>query len=77
MTNITTQISDDLHHSLSFVAKKMHRSEDDIIHKAIEAYVQALQEDIEDYNAAIEALNDTNPTISWERVQKEHGLLED
>ncbi|XVN43288.1 MAG: hypothetical protein RCG15_03135 [Candidatus Rickettsia vulgarisii] len=81
--NITTQIPDELNRSLSFVAKEMHKSESEIIHEAIEAYVRELREDIEDAEIALARKNSPNRKFYTseemkkkleERYQKEHGL---
>jgi len=76
MSVVTARIPDALDKDLTEVAKSMERSKNFIILKAIQNYVLELQEDIEDYNDAIEALKDNSPTISWEEVQRNCGLLE-
>ena len=83
MTSITTTIPDELNHALSFVAKSMDESRDDIIYKAIKAYVQELQEDIEDAEEALAAMNDKDMKCYTSeemkerletRYRMEHGL---
>ena len=76
MSVVTARIPDALDKDLTEVAKSMERSKSFIILKAIQNYVLELQEDIEDYNDAMEALKDNSPTISWEEVQRNCGLLE-
>jgi predicted transcriptional regulator len=76
MSVVTANIPDELNKALTEVAKSTERSKSHIILKAIQNYVLELQEDIEDYNDAIEALKDDGPTISWEEVQRNCGLLE-
>ena len=76
MSFVTARIPDALDKYLTEVAKSMERSKNFIILKAIQNYVLELQEDIEDYNDAMEALKDNSPTISWEEVQRNCGLLE-
>ena len=76
MSTITARIPDSLNKSLTEVAKSMERSKNFIVLKAIQNYVLELQEDIEDYNDAIETLKDDSPTISWNQVQRNCGLLE-
>ena len=75
MSVVTARISDELNTTLFTIAKKIERPKSYIVAKAIEAYVQELQEDIEDYNDAIEILAQNNKTIPWEEVQRKHGLL--
>ena len=54
MSTITARIPDDLNAALIEVAKQTERSKSHIILKAIQNYVLELQEDIEDYNNAVE-----------------------
>jgi hypothetical protein len=77
MSVITARISDDLDKALTAVAKSTERSKSFIVSKAIQNYVLELQEDIEDYNDAIEILARNEPRVSWEEVQRNCGLLED
>jgi predicted transcriptional regulator len=77
MSTITARIPDDLNAALTEVAKQTERSKSHIILKAIQSYVLELQEDIEDYNTALEVLTQNNPRVSWEEVQRNCGLLED
>ena len=74
MTSITTQIPDKLNHSLCLLAEELNQSPSDIVNKAIEAYVQELQEDAEDYTEALRIVNQNNKTIPWEQVQRECGF---
>ena len=76
MSVVTARIPDALDKDLTEVAKSIESSKNFIILKAIQNYVLELQEDIEDYNDAMEALKDNSPTISWEEVQRNCGLLE-
>jgi len=77
MSVITARIPDTLNKALTEVAKSMERPKSFIILKAIQNYVLELQEDIEDYNDAIEILARNEPRVSWEEVQRNCGLLED
>ena len=77
MSTITARIPDDLNAALTKVAKQTERSQSHIILKAIQSYVLELQEDIEDYNTAVEVLAQNNPRVSWEEIQRNCGLLED
>jgi len=74
MSTITARIPDDLNAALTEVAKLTERSKNHIIYKAIQNYVCELQEDIEDYNEAIEALKDDSPPIPLEEVMKKLGF---
>lgn len=76
MNIITARIPKDLNVSLTAIAKKTDRSKSYIVVKAIKKYILELQEDIEDYNDAIEILAENNPRVSWEKVQRDCGLLE-
>ena len=76
MSTITARIPDDLNVALTEVAKLTERSKNHIIYKAIQNYVLELQEDIEDYNTAVEVLAQNNPTYSLEEVMKELGFEE-
>jgi predicted transcriptional regulator len=77
MSVVTARISDELNKSLFTIAKKIERPKSYIIAKAIEAYVQELQEDIEDYNDAIEILAQNNRAIPLEELIQELGLEND
>jgi len=74
MSVITARIPDDLDKALTAVAKSTERSKSFIILKAIQNYVLELQEDIEDYNDAIEILARNEPTIPLEEIEKKYGL---
>ena len=74
MSIVTARIPDSLNEALSSVAKTMERSKAFIIQKAIENYVMELQEDIEDYNDAMEILAQNNKSIPWEEVMRNCGL---
>ena len=74
MSIITARIPDSLDEALSSVAKTMERSKSFIVLKAIENYVMELQEDIEDYNDAVEILARNEPTVSLEEVMKNLGF---
>ena len=76
MSVITARIPDTLNKALTEVAKSMERPKSFIVLKAIQNYVLELQEDIEDYNDAIEALKDDSPTISLEEVIRKSGLAD-
>ena len=74
MSVVTANIPDELNKALTEVAKSTERSKSHIILKAIQNYVLELQEDIEDYNDAIEILAQNNPRYSLEEVMKELGF---
>lgn len=76
MSVITARIPDTLNKALTEVAKSMERPKSFIVLKAIQNYVLELQEDIEDYNDAVEALKDDSPTISLEEVIRKSGLAD-
>jgi len=76
MSVITARIPETLNKALTEVAKSMERPKSFIVLKAIQNYVLELQEDIEDYNDAIEALKDDSPTISLEEVIRKSGLAD-
>lgn len=77
MSTVTARISDELNDRLSRLAKKIDRPKGYIIAKAIEEYTIELQEEIDDYNDAMEILARNEPTITWEEIQRKHGILED
>jgi predicted transcriptional regulator len=74
MSTITARIPDDLDKALTAVAKSTERSKSFIILKAIQNYVLELQEDIEDYNDAVEILAKNEPTVPLEEVMKNLGF---
>ena len=76
MTVLNIRISDELSNVLTKSAKYLDRPKGYLVRKALEVYLQELQEDIEDYNDAVEASKDNSPNISWEQVQRDCGLLE-
>ena len=61
-------------YALTKVAKLTERSKSHIILKAIQNYVLELQEDIEDYNDAVEILARNEPTIPFEEVIRKLGI---
>lgn len=77
MTVITARISDDLDSVLSSIAKSMQRSKSFIVCKAIERYVIAAQEDIDDLQGALESLKTNDRTYSLEEVIQELGLKDE
>ena len=77
MSTITARIPDELNNALTEVAKQTERSRSYIILKAIQNYVLELQEDIEDYNDAMEAIariEDGEETIPFEEVIRKLGI---
>ena len=74
MSTITARMPDDLNAALTKVSKQTERYKSHIILKTIQSYVLELQEDIEDYNTAVEVLAQNNPRVSWEEVQRNCGL---
>lgn len=77
MVALNVRIPDELSNILAKSAEYLDRPKGYLVRKALEAYLQELQEDIEDYNDAVEASKDNSPNISWEQVQRNCGLLED
>ncbi len=77
MVALNVRIPDELNNILVSSAKKLERPKGYIVRKALEGYLQELQEDMEDYSEALKRLNQHNKTIPWEQVQRECGLLED
>lgn len=76
MSTVTARISDELNDRLSRLAKKIDRPKSYIVAKAIEEYTLELQEEIEDYNDAMEILARNEPTIPLEDVIKKLGFAE-
>lgn len=76
MVALNVRIPDELSNVLAKSAKYLDRPKGYLVRKALEAYLQELQEDIEDYNDAVEALKDDSPTISLEEVIRKSGLAE-
>lgn len=74
MSIVTAQISDDLNKALIKVAKLTERSKSFIIAKAIQNYVLELQEDIEDYNDAVEIDARNEPRVSLEEIERKYDL---
>ena len=77
MATLNVRIPDDLNETLIKSAKYLDRAKGYLVRKALEEYLLELQEDIEDYNDAVEILAQNNPSVSWEEVQRNCGLLED
>ncbi len=76
MAALNIRISDELSNVLAKSAKYLDRPKGYVVRKALESYLQELQEDIEDYNDAIEALKDDSPAISLEEVIRKSGLAD-
>ena len=76
MVALNVRISDELSNVLAKSAEYLDRPKGYLVRKAVEAYLQELQEDIEDYNDAVEALKDDSPTISLEEVIRKSGLAD-
>lgn len=75
MSTIVAQIGDELDRSLTYVAKEIKKSKSGIVLEAIKAYVQELQEDIEDYKAAMKALKKRRPyTVQLRRSYRGIGV---
>ena len=74
MVALNVRISDELSNILTKSAKYLDRPKGYVVRKALEAYLQELQEDIEDYNDAVEILAKNEPTISLEEIEKKYGL---
>lgn len=53
MTTITARIPDDLNASLAKVAKEMERPKTFLIRKAIEHYINEIQDDLQDSEIAL------------------------
>jgi RHH-type transcriptional regulator, rel operon repressor / antitoxin RelB len=76
MVALNVRISDELSNVLAKSAEYLDRPKGYLVRKALEAYLQELQEDIEDYNDAVEALKDDSPTISLEEIIRKSGLAD-
>jgi hypothetical protein len=76
MVALNVRISDELSNVLAKSAEYLDRPKGYLVRKALEAYLQELQEDIEDYNDAVEALKDDSPAISLEEVIRKSGLAD-
>ena len=76
MTRLNIEIPQKLVDALASIAQQIHLKEEEIVCNALKAHLQDLEEDIEDYNDAMEILAQNNKTISWEEVQRKHGLLD-
>lgn len=60
MAIINARISDELDKSLSMLAEALERSKSYIINKALQQYIMEQLEDMEDAEAALESMKDTN-----------------
>jgi len=70
----TIRIPSKLDNDLISVAKAMNRSKSYIIRDGIEKYVKELQEDVDDYTAALEALQYDGPIYTLEEIINKLGL---
>ena len=77
MAALNVRIPDELSNVLTKSAEYLDRSKGYLVRKALEAYLQELQEDIEDYNDAVEASKDDGPTFTLEEVMQEFGLQDE
>jgi predicted DNA-binding protein len=71
MAALNVRIPDDLNETLIKSAKYLDRAKGYLVRKALEEYLLELQEDIEDYNDAVEISAQNNPRYSLEEVMKE------
>lgn len=76
MVGINARIPNNLNEIITKIAKTANKSKSRVILNAIKMYVSELKEDLEDYDTAMQILSENNPTISWEDVKRECGLLE-
>jgi len=76
MNTITARIPDDLNKALTEVARSTERSKSFIVLKSIQNYVLELQEDIVDYNDAMQRTKANEPTVQLESVIKELGFAD-
>lgn len=67
---VTTRISEAVDNKLEVLAKETDRNKSYLIRKAIESYIQ----EIDDIKDAINILDSNEETISLEDIQKKHGL---
>ena len=74
MASLNIRISDELNNYLTRSAKYLDRPKGYIVRKALESYLQEMQEDIEDYNDAVKISAQENPSFSLEEVMAELGL---
>lgn len=57
MARLNLSIPDELNNSLAWSAKNLDRSKGYIVRKAIEYYLQEMQEDMEDTKIALQRIN--------------------
>jgi predicted DNA-binding protein len=74
MAALNVRIPDDLNDTLVKSAAYLDRTKGYLVRKALEEYLLELQEDIEDYNDALEAMKDKSPAIPLEEVMRELGF---
>ena len=68
MYQITIRVPDGLAKALYEAAAELKRSRADIIHQALERYL----EDLEDLSVALERLHDpADPVLDWDQVRHE------
>lgn len=80
MNTVSTQISDRLYQAMGEVAKELKISNELLIREAISAYVDEMEEDIEDTNTALRVLSLNEPSYPLEeffkRLREKDGLEE-
>ena len=74
MVVLNVRVSDELSNYLVKTAKYFDISKSYLVRKAIESYMQELQEEIEDYNDALKISAKNNKAVSWDEVMRDCGL---
>lgn len=77
MAVLSVRIPDKLNNILAKSAEYLDRKKGYLVRKALETYLQELQEDIEDYNDAVEELKNDSPTFTLEEIMQEFGLQDE
>ena len=76
MSSIHIRLEEEQLRRLEGVSTHLRLSKSQVARNALEAYVRELEEDIEDYNDAIQILEKKNKSISWEELQRKCGLAD-
>lgn len=74
MHTLTFKLPEELNAKLDYYAKLDERPKSYLIRKAIEEFILDMEEDEEDYKAAMEVLAKNEPSVPWKNVRKELGL---
>ena len=74
MSAMTIRFEEELYNRLQSAAKNLHASKSYVAKQAIRAYLNELEEDMQDYNDALESLKDSGTIYSLEQIKRECGL---